>query len=483
MSTTRFITSDSPANFRVVPSREQAPIENDYMIRRAVGNHMSFNRLKEDGSVTNPRQRGARGEVYRASSTVALCLKNNLWARFSLRSEGIPGTMVRNTDREADFDNLSAFVNDSSLHDLRLSRDGSTLVYSNYRNGEIGDLRVFLRTAVVYNFADIIGTDVDDFGRAFDITSDGSVIVVAANGFASPDAGIYFSYRASIEPPTYTSPARDVNDRISLSRANIAIMTGFGPTLYYVAYPRDTAVGTGFTIRRMERSAGPFFNTIQSDVFGEPISTFTDFKFAKGFAFTLTGFLFVEYIDGADIVVDRYELVGGLNTWIRTEVTRFQSDFGYSHRIAVSDDATFLAVGDPKANEVRVFQLQGPTYVLLDTVVPEPPETGISFGRSLAISNNGTKLIVGAPSYSNFSGTISGRVYGYSLIGSTYVYLDQFDSRKSENSFGLHVSIAGDGSTSVAAGDGDVGSSNLVDEILAFDFTPDTIGISQSWSY
>jgi hypothetical protein len=124
-----------------------------------------------------------------------------------------------------------------------------------------------------------------------------------------------------------------------------------------------------------------------------------------------------------------------------------------SHGLALSQDGTILAVGEPTRDQVNVYQYQNATWTRLGQTITG----GAQFGHAVALSSNGTVLAVGAA---------TGRTRGNLVIGQVSVFVFWPDSgvwvRHGPNlnggavgeNFGSTVSLSGDGTVLVVSSSG-----------------------------
>ncbi len=135
-------------------------------------------------------------------------------------------------------------------------------------------------------------------------------------------------------------------------------------------------------------------------------------------------------------------------------------DFGYFGRcVAMSDDATVLAIGRPGLNSKRyayIFEWDSGTsqYVLAYT----SQDGGAKFGMSVAVSPEGTRFVIGAPADTSSRG----RVYIRDRDPDTGVWtaitsLVPADGASADY-FGQRVAVRGDTIAASAPGEDDAGS-------------------------
>lgn len=122
------------------------------------------------------------------------------------------------------------------------------------------------------------------------------------------------------------------------------------------------------------------------------------------------------------------------------------ADFGFS--TAISQDGNWMLVGSPGWNngrgEVRYYQWSGSAWAYRGRVVASDGVANDRFGWSVAISDNGNKIIVGARNADNGAGA----AYVYSLSGTTYgTQLKYIATARQQNDyFGTSVAMNESGS-------------------------------------
>ena len=145
--------------------------------------------------------------------------------------------------------------------------------------------------------------------------------------------------------------------------------------------------------------------------------------------------------------------------YIKAQTPAADDGFGFS--VALSLDGTTLAVGVPqfysgttKSGAVDVFTRSGSTWTFRLRVPGEV--AGDGFGSSVALSNDGSVLAVGAP----FAGTSAGAIYVYTRSDSTWsstATTDKFTSSSANDQLGVSVALNGSG-TVLAGGANQISS-------------------------
>ena len=126
----------------------------------------------------------------------------------------------------------------------------------------------------------------------------------------------------------------------------------------------------------------------------------------------------------------------------------YANNDSFGHSISLNQDGSRLAVGAPYADpsslsdagEVRIYCHNGSQYVQLGTQPISGEVANDRVGYSLAINGDGNRVIVGAP----FSATSKGKamVYEYNSSSNTWIKLGQNISGENDGDrFGWSVSI------------------------------------------
>jgi len=140
----------------------------------------------------------------------------------------------------------------------------------------------------------------------------------------------------------------------------------------------------------------------------------------------------------------------------------------YGYDVALSDDGTILAIGIPSAftstdpGRVRVFSWDETSWSQLGQTLDGDANQD-TFGMSIALSDDGSRLIVGAPFWPFVKvPAVSAYARVYSLLGSTWTPLGlDIEAESLSDGTGVGVAMSGDGDTilvgSSLGGDSDEG--------------------------
>ena len=169
---------------------------------------------------------------------------------------------------------------------------------------------------------------------------------------------------------------------------------------------------------------------------------------------TPAGWLFRQVLDGSGAVaLDGDTAVVGPNVYFRTgghwdlQATLTFPFSQYGECVAMHQD--LIAVGEPDAGLVYIFERTNSTWVLQTQLTPSDPDVYMEFGASVALDGN--TLVVGAPGHLYAYPDYKPRAYIYSLAGESW----SLDAEVTNNApfpvgFGESVGV---GEGTVAVGD------------------------------
>ncbi len=120
--------------------------------------------------------------------------------------------------------------------------------------------------------------------------------------------------------------------------------------------------------------------------------------------------------------------------------TAFRIDFGWA--VALSDDGSTAVVGAPDRNlltgAVYVFTRSGSTWTQVAEFTAKSPKTFSEFGTALAVSHDGRTIVVGAPQENSFAGA----VYVFSRGASGWVQRSRLAVSDTPDFLGFGSSVA-----------------------------------------
>lgn len=165
-----------------------------------------------------------------------------------------------------------------------------------------------------------------------------------------------------------------------------------------------------------------------------------------------------------------YVFSGGDSSWTKeaklTGEAEYMADaFGWS--VGISGDGSTAVIGDTMdqgssetsevinpVGEAYVFSRTGTSWTRETKFSPntvDPNEVGVMFGGSVAVSNHGATVIVGARRGDDATGNRTGAAYVYSNTGGSWTEEATLVStdRETDDYFGESVALSSDGSTAI----------------------------------
>jgi hypothetical protein len=152
-----------------------------------------------------------------------------------------------------------------------------------------------------------------------------------------------------------------------------------------------------------------------------------------------------------------YEYSGGTWTQLGADIDGETGSDQSGHSVSLSSDGTRVAIGSvynsengSRSGHVRVYEYGGGTWSQLGFDIDGEAEEDDS-GNSVSLSSDGTRVAIGAP-FNDGNGTRSGHVRVYEYSGGTWTQLGaDIDGEAAEDVSGYSVSLSSDG-TRVAIG-------------------------------
>ena len=107
--------------------------------------------------------------------------------------------------------------------------------------------------------------------------------------------------------------------------------------------------------------------------------------------------------------------------------------------LAFSLDGTVLAVGEPGADQIRLFEWDENDTTWTQRGEPIRGPTGSHFGASLAMSDDGRTVAAGGPNYGTFGSTGIVQVYRWLLPHERWEMLLEVKAEVLHHSAGMHL--------------------------------------------
>lgn len=325
-------------------------------------------------------------------------------------------------------------VGDRLGYDMDLSGDGTLMALGAFTGETAGGLDtgfiyLFEKTGAFWNdIARLNASDgaLDDhFGRRIAVSSSGRVLVVASihsNGTVNDEGAAYVFVRTGagiVEGPKFI-PYNP--DSVSMNYGQDVEIDGPGKTIVVTSEYTDSSgdqTGVVETHYYVDYDRILSEEPTSDDYYGYSTAISDD-----GSTLAVGARSAIENTTNGSVdcgAVYVYKRSG--NSWI-LEDKLFPSDGNTSEwfgsTVALSANGDTLAVGNANLNRYcRVFNRSSGVWSFHSAVTATDTESIGGFSNSIKISQDGTKLLVGAPS-STVSGVISGAVFSFELINGTW---------------------------------------------------------------
>jgi len=333
---------------------------------------------------------------------------------------------------------------------------------SNFRNQVLNN--------TVYQQAKLKASDAefnDDLGWSASISADGSYAIVGApareSSFGNDGSGAAYIFKR-----TNASWAQQAKIRSSDIQAgdrfgrDVAIS---GDGLYAVvgAYAEDTGgtnTGSAYIFKRTNSSWAQQAKIQASDKqeqdrFGESVSISGDGSYAIVGAYGEdTGGSFA----GAAYIFKRTN-----SSWAqqaKIQASDKQANDLYGEAVAISSDGSYAVVGAPTEDNYKgsayIYKRTDSSWAQQAKIQASDKTYLYGFGRAVAISSDGSYLIVGSSGEDTIAEN-SGAVYIFKRTDSSWAQQAKIKASDPErlDTFGAAVSISGDGSYAIAGSSGD----------------------------
>jgi hypothetical protein len=170
-----------------------------------------------------------------------------------------------------------------------------------------------------------------------------------------------------------------------------------------------------------------------------------------------------------------FEESGGTWTQVGTDIDGEAAGDHFGWSVALSSDGSRLAAGGyyndangSNAGHVRVYEESGGAWTQLGDDI-DGEASGDRFGWSVALSSDGTRLAVGAI-YNDGGGSNSGHVRVFDLVGSTWTQVgSDIDGEAANDEFGRSVALSSDGTRLAVGGRGNDGGGTDSGHVRVFE--------------
>jgi hypothetical protein len=358
-------------------------------------------------------------------------------------------------------------ASDSSGYSVSLSDDGTRVAIGAINNdgsfSNAGHVRVYSLSGTTWNQlgADIDGEAVSDSsGYSVSLSDDGTRVAIGAprndvNG-ARSNAGHVRVY--SWSGTTWNQLGADIDGEAASDQSGYSVSLSDDGTRVAIGAPNNDGSFSNAGHVRVYSWNGTTWSQLGADIDGEA-------------AFDSSGYSVSLSDDGTRVAIGAPNNDGSFSTaghvrvysWNGTTWSQLGADIdgeaasdssGYS--VSLSDDGTTVAIGaidndggGTDAGHVRVYSWNGTTWSQLGADI-DGEAASDSSGYSVSLSDDGTRVAIGAPY--NGGGSNAGHVRVYSWNGTTWSQLGaDIDGEAASDFSGWSVSLSDDG-TRVAIG-------------------------------
>ena len=397
------------------------------------------------------------------NTTGNLYFSNTLSIEYSTVSAGVWTQVGADIDGEA--------AGDYFGYSVALSSDGTILAVGASLNDGNGSNAGHVR---VYNYSGgawtQLGGDIDSeaagdsFGYSVALSSDGSRLAVGAAGNDNNfniNVGHVRVFDWDENQSTWTQVGTDIDGEASGDRFGWSVaLSSDGSRLAVGGLYNDANGSNAGHVRVFDLVEGAW-TQVGTDIDGEAAGD----DFGGSVALSSDGIRLAvggrgNDGNGADAGHVRvFDWDENQSTWTQVgddiDSEAAGDNFGWS--VALSSNGTRLAAGGyvndgggTWAGHVRVFDLVGSTWTQLGADI-DGEAAGDQLGYSVALSSDGTRLVVGAPR-NDGGGTDAGHVRVFDLVGSTWTQVGaDKDGEAAFDYFGWSVALSSDG-TRLAVG-------------------------------
>lgn len=297
--------------------------------------------------------------------------------------------------------------------------------------------------------SDILGEAASDgLGRAIALSNDGQILVAGSqgndgNGSSAGHARV-FQYSSSVG---WTQLGNDIDGDAAGDGLGTSVAISHNGSIIALGAPENDDNGTDAGQVQVYQYVSGSWTQLGSSLEGESAGDFFGFSLALSSDGTILA-IGAPFNDGTGSDAGHvrvFDYSSGSWTQLGSDIDgEFSGDWsGYS--IDLSSDGETLAIGAPVNNskgQVRVFSFANGVWSQIGSDIDGVISSG-AFGASLALSNDGSDLVVGMNSSNN---NITSQVQVFKYLSATWAQKGSsiLSTQASEN-FGESVSISGDG--------------------------------------
>ena len=157
-----------------------------------------------------------------------------------------------------------------------------------------------------------------------------------------------------------------------------------------------------------------------------------------------------------------------------TEYVTTSTTGNFGNAITGNDTLTLFAVSAPtyaaesSTGAVHIYNSLEHIQTITDIDLPTPIDSGIVFGKTIKMTPNGQYLIIGSPdAYDPLSATRSGVVDIFKFTNNLFVWSQRISAPFSDTGFGYDIAISKDGTTLVISAEFDSNASDTTFDIYS----------------
>jgi Flp pilus assembly pilin Flp len=323
----------------------------------------------------------------------------------------------------ADIDGEAA--DDYSGFSVAISSDGTKVAIGAFGNdgggSDAGHVRVYQNIAGTWTKigADIDGeTANDQSGWSVAISSDGTKVAIGTrnNAGGGSNAGQVRVYQNITG--TWTKIGADIDGEADNDRSGRSVSISSDGNTVAIAAPYNDGGGINAGQVRVYQNISGTWTKIGADIDGEA----ADDQSGQSVSISSDGStvaIGTQYNDGGGIDAGHvrvYKNIAGAWTKIGADIDGETVNDQSGWSVAISSDGTIVAIGAPNnsgsAGQVRVYQNIAGTWTKIGVNI-NGEEGGDASGSSVAISSDGTKVAIGAPSNDGGGSDAGGQVRVY----------------------------------------------------------------------
>lgn len=377
-------------------------------------------------------------------------------------------------------------ANDQFGYSVSISNDGDTVVVGepygedSSAKTETGRAFIFTRISTGWSQKTVLSDPLlftgAMFGQAVAMSGDGKTCAVGCpidkNSFAQTGAGAVYVFVLDTTSGVWTKQSRllpvDISGTVSNSGISVALSDNGNVLAIGSSYNNWSGAGAVGTVSIYERTGTSWVlkDTLHPNTFVASLYFGTSVALSSDGAVVAVGAHNDTQTVGASGAVYIFTRDGDLwsqTTKLVNTVSGTSEQFG--EHVVLSGDGKTCVVGAKNFLNTAQNQYNGAVYVFYNNagtwvkerIVDDMPTTNDYFGSSVAISKDGTKLVIGVPGKESNGLTDTGTVYVYSgANGAGWVRTKTISPKFLETSdrLGYSVGISGDATTAVIGAPG-----------------------------